>query len=125
MTEPKNNGLRGIAVKMRDYATRHPRTNTTGPIDPYRVKLAGGLWIVLYITLQHEWHLSLTRQGVKPSPKEVEIVVRDFDVPGDALRTERDLPDWKVIRFKWTDRSQGKLFEIAPAEAQPPNYLFE
>lgn len=123
-TDPKTNGLRGIAVKMRDYAIRHPRTNTTAPIDPYRVKLGGGLWIVLYITLQHEWHLSLTREGVKPSPKEVEIVSRDFDIPADAQRTEREVQEWKVIRFKWKEPQQDKLFDIAPAEA-PPNYVFE
>jgi hypothetical protein len=110
-----------IAAQMRQYAIAHPRRSTTADVTPYRRKLDGGLGLVLYLDIYHTWRLSLYRAGVFPSPAEVQVIRRDFNVPADVGETRRQIDQWRIINLEWSEPSQKKLFDIEPA-SRPDNY---
>ena len=124
MTSSKGD-LKKIAGEMRDYAIRNPRTRSDVDIKQFRRGLTGGLRIVLFVDLSHRWHLSAYRLGVYPSPKEVDVLKRDFNVPADALLEKNRLPitategqQWCIIRLKWIEVEQRPLFEVGPAKLE-------
>lgn len=127
---PKTKGdLKQIASGMRAYAVAHPRTGSDIEIERYRRTLTGGLRIVLFVDLNHRWHLSAYRLGVYPGPTEIDVLKRDFGVPADALMEKARLPgnvaperQWHIIRLKWIETEQRPLFEVGPAKLET-NYF--
>lgn len=124
MTKSKGD-LKRIAGEMRDYAIQHPRTRSDVDINQFRRGLTGGLRIVLFVDLNHRWHLSAYRLGVYPSSKEIDVLKRDFNVPADALLEKNRLPgtapeerQWHIIRLKWIEIEQRPLFEVGPAKLE-------
>jgi len=98
--------LIGIAAEMK----REARANLGQPV---RRQLKGGLHLVLLQTIRQS-QLSLIRDGVTPSPKEVEVIRRDFEVPA-AARLERDQKltqgrSFYIVRLIWPQTNQLTLF---------------
>ena len=90
-----------------------------------RRTLAGGLRVVLFVGVDHVWHLSAYRLGVLPSRKEIEILKRDFDVPAEAKEQTVAIPgdvppeqQWRIVRLRWVETEQVPLFEVGPAPAK-------
>lgn len=120
-------GLKKFAIMMRRYAIEHPRANSSEPIEPYRVKLSGGLRIVLYLDLYHTWHLSMYRQGVEPAQEEIKAVRRDFAVPAEAEISRRVIGgEWHTVDLTWPESpDQRPLFDVQPRPDEPSYYHFE
>lgn len=113
----KQHGLYKIAGHMRFFAKNHPRLNSQTPIDLYRIRLSGGLNLVLFLDRSNHWRLSLYRANVFPSPKELTIIRRAFDIPDHATRTYQVFHSWHIIRLAWPNATQSKLFSLEPAKA--------
>lgn len=109
MNDPKPKpSLTQIARQMRARAL-------AGPGEPIRQSLSGGLRLTLISRLPDRWQLSLSRPGVEPSPKEVEICRQFFGVPQAA---RREMPSqvvggtrWYTVRLIWQEAGQLSLLE--------------
>lgn len=82
--------------------------------QPIRRKLSRGLHLVLKETAR-QTQLSLVREMVAPSPREIEIIQRDFEVPASArLEYDQKLTGGKsyyIARLVWPRSAQLALFE--------------
>lgn len=114
---------------MRDFAIANPRLSSAADIGPYRRMLAGGLRVVLYVGVDHVWHMSAYRLGVLPSRKEIEILKRDFSVPAEVKEQTVAIPgdvppeqQWMIVRLRWIETEQVPLFEVGPKGDNGPTY---
>lgn len=102
-------GLTEIACQMR-------RRALAAPGQPVRQSLTGGLHLTMICRLPVRWQLSLTRQEVAASPKEIEVCRKFFGVP---LHVRREIPRpqtigetrWHTIRLVWEEPEQLTLIE--------------
>ena len=106
--------LAQLAADLRQVALDSPG-------QPTRQQLSGGLWLTLIHRLPGRWQLSLSRPGVVPSYKEVEICRAVFAAP-EAGRHEQasqlvGRETWHTVRLIWTEAAQLSLVE---AGATPP-----
>ena len=85
-TKPNPNALSSIAKTMASHAARYPLLAEPPERLPasYRHKLAGGLRLALYCGPAN-WHLSIIREKVPPSPTEARVVREAFNVPDWAI----------------------------------------
>lgn len=82
--------------------------------SPIRRRLSRGLRLVMLDTLRRR-QLSLIRPDVRPSPKEVRIIRRDFAVPTGAKQIEDSRvirgQVFFVVRLIWPKSGQMRIFE--------------
>jgi hypothetical protein len=91
-----------------EIATEMKREATANFGQPIRRSLRGGLNLIALDTL-HQHRLSLVRNGVTPSAKEIEVVRRDFEVPVGA-RLERDRNGtYFIARLIWPRGGQMSM----------------
>lgn len=112
------NKLAAIAAEMRSYAIDNPRLSTAADISPFRRSLPGGLRLVLYLDAYQNWHLSLYRENVYPSRTEIQLINRAFNIPDDALETIRQVGPWHIIKLKWAEPGDQKLFTLGPKQVR-------
>lgn len=121
MTKNNRARLEAIAEKMISFAAEHPRPNTR-PISDYQKSLSGGL-VLTYTHRGDSRKLSLTRAGVDPSLREVEICRDVFNVPEHAYKSFAvqmvGINKYHIIRLEWQAAPRPK--QLVLIEAGPTN----
>lgn len=108
-------------MTLPEIATEIKKATSEAPNIPIRRQLPGGLRLIALDTITKH-RLSLVREGVTPSARDIEIVRRDFGIPNEA-KLEREQRraggrTFYIVRLVWSRATQLTM-DIFLANGQP------
>lgn len=115
-------------MKLPAIATELKQEAMAAPHQPRRRALSKGLRLTLIFKVS-EWRLSLTREGVYPSEREIEICKAVFDVPKSCAQIKQIVDvkgvNFHVVKLVWPVQAQFDFVDTGQAVATVNHYREE